>query len=681
MQIDKGLFEKYYSELIFTGIMLLFFIQLFSEYVESTYILLLMTLSLNQNALVLLFMFSPIIFLVFRRSIPHKLLIVAGGIMIACRVVEPFFDTVIRMVLSGLGVGCFFILFPTLLLFVRSDEKDQSGLTFGIGLSLALAASVLLRTLNFTIDLSTYGWGQAIGWVLAAIGFLMLGGFSKRVQSVASLDSQLSIDTSTSPLTRLRKRTLAGISFGLTSILFFVSFAFSSPVVISRWTESSYVAVVSAVALMTTLFALIMLYSPHLISRLTPRLILIWNLLFVVLFVLTVYVNQIPFPDVPTTYPIIAPPTTFMHHIPLYLMIITFPIILIDFILLSHKLASLELVPTSRAAGIVFTLGGGLYMLVLLFTLILTSVWGFVPVIGPLLRDMFWFIVLIAGLVLLLAIYTMKADMPSFSVPDRLPRTETIIAGLLIIMFIGTLTGSMAFEAHPVTPAGDPVSLRLLTYNIAQGMNDVDVKNYDGQLELIREIDADIIGLQETSKIAGNSDVVRYFANKLNLYSYFGPKGVTGTTGVALLSKYPIENPRTIYHYSEDIDRKQTATIEAEITVGSTTFTVYVTHTYGRTSTKVILQNDILDASSGKSNVIFMGDFNFRPFSEPYNITTAVLEDSWYVKWPTGQNSLGDNNSREIDHIFLSSGTTVSDCEYITDPQSDHPAYWVDIQL
>ena len=681
MQIDKGLFEKYYSELIFTGIMLLFFIQLFSEYVESTYILLLMTLSLNQNALVLLFMFSPIIFLVFRRSIPHKLLIVAGGIMIACRVVEPFFDTVIRMVLSGLGVGCFFILFPTLLLFVRSDEKDQSGLTFGIGLSLALAASVLLRTLNFTIDLSTYGWGQAIGWVLAAIGFLMLGGFSKRVQSVASLDSQLSIDTSTSPLTRLRKRTLAGISFGLTSILFFVSFAFSSPVVISRWTESSYVAVVSAVALMTTLFALIMLYSPHLISRLTPRLILIWNLLFVVLFVLTVYVNQIPFPDVPTTYPIIAPPTTFMHHIPLYLMIITFPIILIDFILLSHKLASLELVPTSRAAGIVFTLGGGLYMLVLLFTLILTSVWGFVPVMGPLFRDMFWFIVLIAGLVLLLAIYTMKADMPSFSVPDRLPRTETIIAGLLIIMFIGTLTGSMAFEAHPVTPAGDPVSLRLLTYNIAQGMNDVDVKNYDGQLELIREIDADIIGLQETSKIAGNSDVVRYFANKLNLYSYFGPKGVTGTTGVALLSKYPIENPRTIYHYSEDIDRKQTATIEAEITVGSTTFTVYVTHTYGRTSTKVILQNDILDASSGKSNVIFMGDFNFRPFSEPYNITTAVLEDSWYVKWPTGQNSLGDNNSREIDHIFLSSGTTVSDCEYITDPQSDHPAYWVDIQL
>ncbi|MHA2350710.1 MAG: endonuclease/exonuclease/phosphatase family protein [Candidatus Thorarchaeota archaeon] len=675
MPVDTGLFEEYYSELIFTSIILLFFIQLFSDFVESTYILLLMTLSLNQNVLVLLFMFSPVILLIFRRSIPDKLLIVAGGVMIASRVVEPLFDTVGRMVLSGLGVGCFFILFPALLLFVRSDEKNQCGLTFGIGLSFALAASVLLRTLNFTIDLSTHGWGQALGWVLAAIGVFMLVGFSKKVQGVVLQPRIASEPTSH----RLRKRTLAGITFGLTSILFFVSFAFSSPGVISRWTESSYVAVVSGVALMTTLFALILLYRPHLISGLTTRVILLWNLLFVALFVVTVYVNQIPFPDVPATYPIIVPTTTFLLHIPMYLMIASFPIILIDFMLLSHKLASLELVPTSRAAGIAFTLGGGLYMLVLLFTLILTSVWGFVPVIGPLLRDMFWFIVLIAGLVLLIAIYKVKDNVPTFGVPDKLPRTETIIAVLLIVMFLGTLTGSMAFEPHPVTQAGDPVSLRLLTYNIAQGMNDVDTKNYDGQLELIRGIDADVIGLQETSKIAGNSDVVRYFANKLNLYSYFGPKGVTGTTGVALLSKYPIENPRTIYHYCEDVDRKQTATIEAEITVGSRTLTVYVTHTYGRTSTKMILQNDILDASSGKSNVIFMGDFNFRPNTEPYNLTTSVLDDSWWVKWPTGVNSLGENNSGEIDHIFLSPGTTVLDCEYVTDPQSDHPAYWVDI--
>jgi endonuclease/exonuclease/phosphatase family metal-dependent hydrolase len=681
MPTSTKFFEEYYSELIFTSIMLLFFLQLFSDYVESTYILLLMTLSLNQNALALLFVFSPIILLFFRRSIPAKLLTVAGGVMIASRVVEPLFDTVARMVLSGLGVGCFFILFPALLLALKPDEKKQRALTFGISLSLALAASVLLRTVNFTIDFSTYGLGQAIGWILAAIGILMLGGFSRKLQGVSPLDTQPSIDVSTNALRPIRKRSLAGVTFGLTSILFFVSFAFSSPVVISRWTESNYVSVVSGVALMTALFALIMLYLPNLIARLTPRVIWIWNLLFVALFVLTIYINQIPFPDVPAPYPIEAPPTTLLQQIPLYLMIVTFPIILIDFILLTHRLTSLELAPTSRAAGIVFTLGEGLFMLLLLFALILTSVWGFLPVIGPLFRDLFWFIFLVAGLVILAAVYLVKDTMPSIDRTTKLPKTETIIAGLLILMFLGTLGGSIVFEAHPVAQTGDAVSVRILTYNLQQGVSDAQIKNYDGQLGVIRQIDADIIGLQETSKIAGNSDVVRYLANKLNLYSYFGPKGVTGTTGVALLSKYPIENPRTIYHFSENVDRKQTATIEAEITVGSIAFTVYVTHTYGRTSAKMILQNDVLEAASGKSNVIFLGDFNFGPNSEPYNLTTAVLDDSWWLKWPTGVNSLGETNSGEVDHVFLSPGTSVSDCRYVTDPQSDHPAYWVDIQL
>ncbi len=672
-------FEKYYSELVFVSILFLFFLQLFSDYVESTYILLLMTLSLNQNTLVLLFMFSPIVLLLFRKKLPDRLLVIAGGILIACRVMEPFFDTTLRMIISGLGVGCFLILLPAFVMTRRPDEKDQFALTLGKSLALAIGASILLRTLNHTIDLSTYGWGQAIGWILAAVEAVMLIGFSLAVRRSAE-KSESAGDESTPKQRPIRKRRLTGITLGLTTILFLVSFAFSSPGVISRWTESNYVSVVAGVALMTTVFALIMMYQPQLISKLRPQAIFLWNLVFITLFVLTVNINQIPFLDAAGPYPIESPPTTLLHLIPLFLMIVTFPILLIDFILLSDELVKLELIPTSRAAGISFTLGGGAYMLVLLFTLILTSVWGFVPVIGPMLRDMFWFIFLIAGLVILAVIHFARDVALSIDKPSKLPRLETIAAGLAVLMLVATLGGAVLFEANPVAASGDATSVRILTYNLQQGVSDAQNKNYDGQLELIRDLDADIIGLQESSKIAGNSDVVRYLANKLNLYSYFGPKGVTGTTGVALLSKYPIENARTIYHYSEDVDRKQTATIEAEITIGSHTFTVYVTHTYGRTSAKVILQNDVLDAASGKSNVIFMGDFNFRPNSEPYNITTDVLDDSWWVRWPTGVNSQGENNSREIDHIFLSPGTTVLDCQYVTDPQSDHPAYWADIQ-
>ncbi|MFW9802307.1 MAG: endonuclease/exonuclease/phosphatase family protein [Candidatus Thorarchaeota archaeon] len=671
-------FEKYYSELVFTSIMLLFFLQLFSDFVESTYILLLMTLSLNQNTVVLLFFFSPLVLLIFRRSIPDRLLIIVGGIMIACRVTEPLFDTTSRMVLSGLGVGCFLILFPAILLARNPIEKRQRALILGMSFAIAIAASILLRTLNNTIDVSTYGLGQAIGWILAGIEVIMLIGFSSIL--LGSGTPNPNIDGTSDVQHPIRKRRLTGITLGLTSILFFVGFAFSSPGVISRWTESSYVAVVTGVALMTTLFVLFTVYRPQFIGRLKSQVIVLWNLIFIVLFVLTVLVNQIVFPDTVGPYPIEAPPTTILHHALLYTMIAAYPIILIDFILLSYELVKLDLVPTSRAAGISFTLGGGAFILFLLFTLILTSVWGFVPIIGPMLRDLFWFIFLIAGLVLLVVVYLARDKIPTIDAPSRAQRVETVTVTVVVLMLMGTLVGAVVLEANPIAPSNDVTSIRILTYNLQQGVNDAQNKNYDGQLELIREIDADIIGLQETSKIAGNSDVVRYFAGKLNLYSYFGPKGVTGTTGVALLSKYPIETARTLYHFSEDVDQKQTATIEAEITVGSSTFTVYITHTYGRTSTKAILQNDILNAANGKSNVIFMGDFNFRPFSEPYNITTAVLEDSWWVRWPTGINSQGENNTRRIDHIFLSPGLDVSDCRYVTDPQSDHPAYWADIQ-
>ncbi|MFW9889494.1 MAG: endonuclease/exonuclease/phosphatase family protein [Candidatus Thorarchaeota archaeon] len=678
MPLNVESLGKFYSEMAFTSIMLLFFLQLFSDFVESTYILLLMTLSLNQNTVVLLFFFSPLILLIFKRAIPDRLLLVVGGILIACRVTEPLFATTPRMVLSGLGVGCFLILFPAIMLTRNPIEKNQRALILGKSFAIAIAASILLRTSNNTIDISTYGLGQAIGWILAGMEVIMLIGFSSKL-----LGSEIptpSIDDTANVRRSMRKRRLTGITLGLTSILFFVGFAFSSPVVISRWTESSYIAVVTGVALMTALLVLFTVYRPQFISRLNSQVIVLWNLIFVVLFVLTVLANQIVFPDTLGPYPIEAPPTTLLHHSLLYLMIAAYPIILIDFILLSYELIKLDLVPTSRAAGISFTLGGGAFILFLLFTLILTSVWGFVPIIGPMLRDLFWFIFLIAGLVLLGAMYLTRDSILTVHALTEVPRIETVAATVVVLMLVGTLVGAVVLEANPIMPSNDVTSVRILTYNLQQGVSDAQNKNYDGQLELIREIDADIIGLQETSKIAGSSDIVRYFANKLNLYSFFGPKGATGTTGVALLSKYPIEAARTIYHYSEDVDQKQTATIEAEITIGSRTFTVYITHTYGRTSTKVILQNDILNAASGKSNVIFMGDFNFRPNSEPYNITTAVLEDSWWLRWPSGISSQGENNSRRIDHIFISPALDVSDCRYVTDPQSDHPAYWADIQ-
>ena len=639
-----------------------------------------MTLSLNENALSILFFLSPIVILLFRKGIPDMLLIIVGEVMIVCRVVEPFLDTVPRMIVSGLGVGCFLIFFPVYLVSRNPREDMHSGLTLGLGLTMAIASSVLLRTLNSTMDISSYGWFQAIGWILAAFEGIFLIGFLNIRKEITSSDTASQNAASISNPTVTSSMSLTGITLGLTSILFFVCFAFSSPAVISMWTEGNYIIITTAVVLILTLFVLIVLYKPEFFNRLSKRVILIWNVIFIVSFVLTILVHQIFFPGSPASYPIEAPPTTLFHHIPLFVMLISFPIILVDFILLSREIIRFEQEITTRKISITFTLGG-VYMLMMILSLIFTSVWGFIPVIGNYFRDMFWLIFLTVGLVAMLSLIRISQNSFIFQEIKISQKSRTIYSTLMVIFLVSTLLGAVIIEANPIAPTDDPPSIRVLTYNLQQGVNDAQIKNYDGQLELIRGVDADIIGLQETSKIAGNSDVVRYFANKLNLYSYFGPKAVTGTTGIALLSKYPIQNPRTFYHYNIYDDRKQTATIEAEITIGLHTITVYVTHTFGGVSAKSILQTDVLNEASGKSNVIFMGDFNFRPFSEPYNLTTEALDDSWWVKWPTGVDDQGNSNTNNIDLIFLSPGTTVLDCQYITDPQSDHPAYWAEIQF
>ena len=180
----------------------------------------------------------------------------------------------------------------------------------------------------------------------------------------------------------------------------------------------------------------------------------------------------------------------------------------------------------------------------------------------------------------------------------------------------------------------------------------------------------------DTNRIAGgNNDLVRYFADGLDLYSYYGPKTVPGTFGIALFSKYPIENPRTFYMYSEG---EQTATIEAQVTVGDQVFNVFVTH-LGNDG-PMIQQEALLQELQDKDHAVVMGDFNFRPDSDQYRLTTGILDDSWLLRWPQGKDAQEIDPARRIDHIFVSPGTRVAKSQYLPAPESDHPAMFTVVE-
>jgi len=663
VESSKLLRKQNLAEIVLYGIIFLFFFQLISDFVEAIYAFGLLGTSLPIEIVSVLLLFSPVVLLWLPKGLSGWPLILVGELMLVSRVVEVMLDTRGKMLVAGLGVACFLILFPSLLWNRDDQEGESSGLILGLGLTVGLSLSILFRVLGSGSDISTYGWFQAIGWLLAIVAGMLLLRFRKPEQATAKTAKTAAKHDQPSTW------RVVGLCLGLIGVLVLCYFAFASPNVIARWTGVSYLIIVSIVTLVLCLFALLLTLRPRLLAALTPRVVLVGNILFVLAMVLTILGHQIRFPAIASAYPLPEPPVPLLQHIPLFLMLVFFPIILIDFVLFTRELVASK--PSSRALGAGFSLAS-LYLLFMIFAQVFTTVYDYIPLVGPLFRDKFWFVFLLAGLVLILPLLLLSRKSFSFTQVSSKLKLGKAFPGLMVLVALATVAGAFLTAAKPASPPLQQTSLRVLTYNIQQGYSQDGLKNYDGQLNLIQKVDADIVGLQEsdTNRIAGgNADVVRYFVDRLDLHSYYGPKTVPGTFGIALLSKYPIENPRTFYMYSEG---EQTATIEAQITVGGKMFNVFVTHLGNEGP--IVQQEAILQEITGKENIILLGDFNFRPDTEQYWLTTKVLNDSWALKWPQGTDSQGVDPANRIDHIFVSPGTKVTDSQYLSGPQSDHPA-------
>lgn len=667
----KNYLTQYYSELVLVSLTFLFFLELISDFIEAIYALCLLTLSLNENVLSVLFFFSPIILIFFRKGFPDKILVVVGELIVVCRVLEPLVqDTQIKMITAGIGVGCFLIFFPLFLQRNYKDDEEQNGVTLGIGLAIGTALSILFRTLGSTIDISTYSWFQVIGWVLAVIAAIMIIGMFLTEQK-RDVEDTTSLEGSISTLKTI------GLSFGFIGILMMIYYTFASPTVISRWTEGDYFFITLLIILMLTFFVIFLTFRRNLLIKLEPWIIWIGNALFILALVLTIIFNQIQFPSSSGSYPIAAPPTTLIHLVPLILMLISFPILFIDFTLVSREFISCKPTIGKLAGSFVLV---SLFFVIMIFAHVFTTVYDYIDFVGPLFRDRFWVVYLVVGLSVVLPVLFVKKSKLAFKKPTIELRSRTISI-VIVLITIGTVLAVFLTTPIPTTPE-TTTSITVMTYNIQQGYNEDGIKNLDGQLKLIKSINPDVLGLQEsdTARIAnGNIDVVRYFANHLQMYSYYGPKSVTGTFGIALLSKYPINNPRTFFMYSKG---EQTATIEAQIESGTNLFNVLVTH-LGNDG-PIIQQEAIIERLNGKTNVVLMGDFNFRPNTPQYNITTIILNDSWVLAGSADVEYWDDleyNISRRIDHIFVSSGISISECQYIVSKESDHPTVWAKIEL
>ncbi len=657
-------FSSFLLPIILFGILFLFFFQLLTDFMAAIYAYGLLQVEIPIEIAFVLLLLSPVLLILF----PHwlsgrRVLLVLIGLMLICRVVEVLLDTHGQLIVAGIGTASFLIFLPAFLAVQSRESAGMRGLLIGLGALFAVALSTLFRALNSSVDLSSAGVGQIVIWVLALIAaWLMLAKFSMvtRTDQSASMASQ---------------GRIIAYSVGFVGGLLLLYFAFTAPQVIARWTEVDALPILAVLVLALCLYIVVVNCWVKR-ATISSTLILIWNTLFVVALTLTIALHQMNFPNDRAAYPIFGIAAVAWHWIPLVLMLLLSPIIFIDLGLVTRQIIDAQ--PTPRTLGIGFSVAA-FWALILIFANVSTSVYDYLPVFGPLWRDREWLVFLLAGLSMLLPLFLVRKDSFAWGAIDLPAKVFRPIFGAVLVIGLGILIGAWVTAAKPIAPSSSADTLKVMTYNIQQGYDAQGQKNYAGQLALIRQMNPDVLGLQEsdTSRIAnGNSDVVRYFADHLGMYSYYGPKTVLGTFGIALLSRYPIENPHAFYMYSVG---EQTATIVAEITANGKTYHVMVTH-LGNDGPLPQLE-DVLGTLNDQQNVVLMGDFNLKPTTNQYRLATAVLDDAW-VRAGSPIPSDGEwKADQRIDYVFVSPQVGVSTAQYVLSPRmSDHPTLVVEVK-
>ncbi len=661
------------SLILLYGVFFLVFLQLVSDFIETIYAFGLLRTSLTAEIASVVLLFAPLVLLFARRGCSKIALALLGGVVLVARLVEVGLGPGGRLIAAGIGVGGWLVLFPAWLWYLArvaplDRERGEAAVTLGQGLMLGVGASILLRTLGGGFDISTYGSTQVIGWLIAAVGGWGMVG-------LAGADGEWPRPPAADDFPRPGLGKAAGLSVGVISVLTFVYFALMSPNVIARWSGVTYPLVVSGLLLAMGAWGWLLIARPGWLTSLPRAGVLALNVLFVLALVLTLGAHQVAFPAEASAYPLAEPAAPFWGHLSLLALLLLCPVVFLDFVLCVGELLAIR--PTLPQLG--SFAAGALWLLALILAQVFTTVYDYIPVVGPWFRDRFWLVFLAVGLGCALPVLLARRPRDdSFGVAEGRASPGGALFSLVWVGLCAlTLVAAWWLAPRPPVPPVYDGTLRVMTYNIQQAYNADGMKGFAGQLAVLREADADLIGLQEsdTNRVAnGNVDIVGYFARELKMHSYHGPSTVAGTFGIALLSKYPLETAETFYMHSVG---EQTATIAARVRVGERRFNVYVTHLGN--GGPLVQQTAILERVGEQPDVILMGDFNFRPETEQYRLTTAGLVDAWPAQTEAAVSDPTFDPQQKIDHIFVSPGIKVVRTRYLVSRHSDHPALWTDI--
>jgi len=163
--------------------------------------------------------------------------------------------------------------------------------------------------------------------------------------------------------------------------------------------------------------------------------------------------------------------------------------------------------------------------------------------------------------------------------------------------------------------AAQPYRAVVATYNIHRCIGADVRRDADRTAAVIRELDADIVGLQEVDAryhVEDGDDQAEYLANATGMSAIYGPALVAhrGSCGNAVLTRWPVKGVRRVEIGVPG--REPRALLDTDIEVAGIPLRVLVTH-FGLRHSERRLQTEMLVRAVGNHGdrcTIVIGDFN-----------------------------------------------------------------------
>lgn len=674
-------FKNIYSELIFISLLFLVFFQTLNTFITNVFALNFILFGIGPYTILVIFFLSPPILLFFKKKFHISGIYTTISLLLIARVLMVFITNLVALsLITGVGVAAFFVFLPAYLVRQKEINGSPNFLTITQGLTIAIGLSIALKAFGNSFDISIFGLGRIITGVIVAIIILMLPGlYFREVEQkeseilVEEEEEALEIDEEEIEKKAQLPEKKAGfgkvflLSLGIFGVFLIEWFALAFPNAFARWSDSSYQIVTIIILASNALFLILITVRPKILNELKIWLIVILNVLLITSIIL---VSALP-----------APGVTVVQQIFTYVTAVLSPVALLDFMLLTKQLNKLQ--PSTRKLGGAFGISS-LILLIVTFLNISAFNYEWVPLMG-FLKGRYYIVIILVALMILIPIIFIKGIKGfKFQAFKKLPKkthTKNQVVAYALIGLVLALSGiGLGINIiKPQTPAS-PTTLKVMTYNVHIGEDKNGTSNLLRLLESIRKVDPDVIGLQESdmARIAfSNMDLVRFLAENLDMYYYYGPKTVSGVYGVATLSKYPIESAETYFMPSGTHSHR--VITRTDLRIGPDLIPFYNTHFGLNLTTEREPQAQyVSDLLSGMTDIFVVGDFNTKDDESAYPMFMPGFTDSWLDRYPSGLNGTGFNGDtnrfprRRIDYILFN-GFTCNSVEVLTwADESDH---------